>query len=149
MDYKITIADIIAVFSVLALATGVLYYAGHHKKTQEKYHSKEINLDLKFRLSILGALFAFLPVLVFMPIQYALLLLILVGLIISYGYHSEDVHVRKCTLKMVTLDESGGKRLDTRENLELFDTTDTAYYFKDLNGNEYIIPIGQIQEIVI
>ncbi len=108
---EITIADIIAVLTVFTLAAGVLYYQGVHKRAQKEYHLKKINLSLRYRFAILGAMFVSAAVLVSMPAQEATLLLILIGLIICSGYFSEIEHGKKVILKMITLDESGDKRL--------------------------------------
>jgi len=55
---------------------------------------------------------------------------------------------KRVTLKMITCDGSGCERLETRDNLELYQITSTDYRFKDSkNKKEFIIPIGQIQEI--
>lgn len=63
------------------------------------------------------------------------------------SYINPDIN-KKVTLKMITCDETGCKRLETRNGLELYQITNTDYRFKDLNNKkELIIPIGQIQEI--
>ncbi len=68
---------------------------------------------------------------------------------IFFGYLGEKYNGKNnnLTLKMVTYDYTGRKRLRKKPGLELFDITDTDYRFRDSNGNEYIIPIEQIQEI--
>jgi hypothetical protein len=71
------------------------------------------------------------------------------GVIVFFGYLGENSSKpMTLTLKMITYDESGCKRLETKEKLVLFDVTNIDYRFKDLDENEFIIPIEQIQEII-
>ena len=77
-------------------------------------------------------------------------LVIISLLIIYFGYLAEKYRIRtnNLTLKMFTYDDSGCKRVDIRKNLELFDITKMDYRFKDLDGNEFIIPSIHVQEII-
>ncbi len=69
--------------------------------------------------------------------------LIISLLLIGFGYLQEKNRPKnnKLTLRRINHNEP-------MENLELFDITDTDYRFKDMEGNELIIPIGQVQEII-
>ncbi|MCK4798826.1 MAG: hypothetical protein KAT05_15730 [Spirochaetes bacterium] len=84
--------------------------------------------------------------------EYLLLnyLVIISLLIVYFGYLAEKYRNRtnNLTLKMLAYDESGYKRLEIRKNLELFDITKMDYRFKDLDGNEFIIPSIHVQEII-
>lgn len=70
--------------------------------------------------------------------------------VLFFGYIEKNCSkLRTLTLKAIVYDGSGCKRLETKENLELFDRTNTDYRLKDVTtGNEFIIPIGQVQEII-
>ena len=77
-------------------------------------------------------------------------LVIISLLIVSFGYLTEKHRNRtnNLTLKMLAYDGSGYKRLEIRENLELYNITKMDYRFKDKNGNEFIIPSTHVQEII-
>lgn len=70
-------------------------------------------------------------------------ILIISSFVIFFGYETEKhSHKNKSlTLEMINSNEP-------IENLELFDTTDIDYRFKNSKGNEFIVPIGQVKKII-
>lgn len=145
-----------AIITTSALALGVLVYIGNCAAMQMKYRFIELRFGFKDYTITVGSLFLFVIAAIYFSVKQDYLLNVLyymaamgflaffLGLTI---YINPDNH-KNVTLKMITCDEAGCKRLETRNGLELYQITNTDYRFKDLNTKkELIIPIGQIQEI--
>ncbi len=151
-----SIADVIAILTLLTLVLGVIYYVGQ-KWAQEKYRLKMGELGIINILLIRGAIFIsniIIAVFLYYTIkaietqlvmQYSLpflYIVLLCGLVVLFGYAIEKqkhtIKNNNITLKMVNSN-------DPIKDLELFDITDKDYRFKDLEGNEYIVPIGQVE----
>jgi hypothetical protein len=145
-----------AIITTSALAIGVLVYIGNCAAMEMKYRLIEVRFAFKEYTITVGSIFlVVIAAIYFLHTQDYLLnvlyymvemgaLAFFLGLTI---YINPDKN-KNVTLKMITCDEAGCKRLETRNDLVLYQITGTDYRFKDFkNKKELIIPIGQIQEI--
>jgi uncharacterized protein YpmB len=151
-NYKIT--DIIAIITIFVLALGVSTYFGIRYAMRKKYRFIELDIGIKENITILGSMFLLFIANAYFFNQYTILNILnyiysmtLIAFLFGYIITMMPEENEKVTLKMVVCDESGCKKLEKRENLELYQTTDKDYRFKDASGKEFIIPIGKIQEI--
>lgn len=109
---------------------------------------KKIKNGFEDQIAILLAMLIIITILSFIIkeksiLYYAVYYILVVSLlVILFGYVGEKNREKNnnIILKMIDPDES-------LENLELFDITDNDYRFKDLDENEFIVPIGRIQKI--
>lgn len=157
--------NIIEILGLSVLAIGSLIYIGATRALRNNYQFIRVGFNTKDLMKFQGALFVFFSVLIYFIIYYEylntfsvsivitiVLLVLLIPLFFFIGYLSEiyEIQLNKnntITLKMFVQDTSGNKNLKIIYNLELFQTTDNDYRFKDINKNELIVPIGQVQEI--
>lgn len=154
---KPRVADIIALVTVIAIAFGTLIYLGFTLTLEKNYRFIRVGFGFKEFIPFCGSLIllgiaSMVLYLIYKqtyislaPLIYALLL-ILIGHVL--GKKSQPIKKEKVTLKMIVHETSGNTRLKIIHNLELYQETDKDYRFKATNGNEFIIPIGQVQEIV-
>lgn len=138
--------------------TWVLIYLGNIVVMKNKYRFIELRFSFKQYTITVGLLLLVVIAAIYfyankqdasMNVLYYILeigfLAFLLGLTI---WIMPDDNTR-VTLEMIICDKSGFKRLETKNDLELYQITNTDYRFKDLNNrNEYIIPTGQIQKII-
>lgn len=147
---SLAIKDLIAVLGISIFVIGAFLLLGANFKQTQDYHFKMFEFSIKYQILICGGIYVSFIIYVisatFYNIQVPLLFLIPLVLILHGYYLTEESEI--VTLKMVTFDEQGSKKIETR-NLELYDTTDKDYRFKDPdNGNEFIIPNNQVLEII-
>ncbi len=147
----------IEILTVVALAIGTLMHIGSVFALRKNYRFIRVGFGNKELTIIYGSMFIFGISIITLYYYYrqllAIVLIPLIILLFYSGYTTEikDTHSRqndKVTLKMFDQDKSDNTRLKIINNLELYQTTDTDYRFKDIIGNEYIIPTGQVQEII-
>lgn len=148
---------LIEILIMVALAIGFSIYLGSIFALRKNYRFIRVGLVNKERITFYGTVFLFSIIIIILYYYYqqllVLILIPLIGLLLYIGYINEINQIRsmqndKVTLKMFAQDNSDNTRLKVIHNLELYQTTDTDYRFKDINDNEYIIPIGQVQEII-
>ena len=147
---SLAIKDLIAVLGISTFVIGTFLLLGANFKQTQDYHLKRFEFSIKYQILIYGGIYVSFIIYVisatFYDIQVPLLFLIPLVLILHGYYLTGESEI--VTLKMVTFDEQGSKKIETR-NLELYDTTDKDYRFKDpYNGNELIIPNNQVLEII-
>ncbi len=148
--------------TAIILAIGTLVYIGFNSALIRNYRFIIVHFGYENQISIYGGLIVFGIVLILIriiypqsivaPVAISLLLLdslILVFIGVELGTDNvKSIKNQKVTLKMVVRDVSGNTQLKIIHNLQLYQTTDNDYRFKCINGNEIIIPISQVQEIV-
>ncbi len=146
---SLVIKDLIAVLGISAFVMGISFILGANIKQSHDYHFKSLEFSIKYQILIFGGMYVLYIIYIISAIFYDIsvpLLLFIPLLLILHGY----CLTTKCEtviLKMVTFDEQGSKKIETRNCLELYDTTDKDYRFKDSKGNEFIIPNNQVLEI--
>ncbi len=149
--------NIIGILTVSALATGALIHVGITHALRKSYHLINADYGFKDSISFYGGLFIYGIVIFilsnFYQQQYFLILIPLPLVFIGIGYCfgvDELISERKSktvTVKWIVQDTSGITTLKSLSHMELYQTTDTDYRFRYITGEEFIIPIGQVQEI--
>lgn len=147
---SLAIKDLIAVLGISAFVIGTFLLLGANFKQMQNYHLKSFEFSIKYQILTIGGLYVSLIIYailyIFYEIREPLFFLIPLVLILHGSYLTGKPEI--VTLKMVTFNEQGSKKIETRSELELYGTTDKDYRFKDLNGNEFIIPNNQVLEII-
>ena len=147
---SLAIKDLIAILSISVFVIGISFILGSSIKQSQDYHFKNFEFSIKYQILIFGGMYVLYIIYVISAIFYdisAPLFLFIPLLLILHGY-CLTTKFETVTLKMVTFDEQGSKKIEIRNNLELYDTTDKDYRFKYLNGNEFILPNNQVLEII-
>lgn len=149
--------NIIEILTILTLTTGALIHLGITHALRRSYHLIKVDLGFKESITYYGAIFIFGVVLIILYYyykqQYLIFLFPLILVLIGTGYYfgmEELIPERKkntVTVKWIIQDTSGITILKILSHMELYQTTDTDYRFRYITGEEFIIPIGQIQEI--
>ena len=142
--------DLITILGISAFIIGTSFILGVNLKQTQDYHFKSFEFSIKYQILTIGGIYVLYIIYVILSIFYniqAPLFLFIPLLFIFQGYYlTEKSEI--VTLKMVTFNEQGSKKIETRNELELYDTTDKDYRFKDSDGNEFIIPNDQVLEII-
>lgn len=142
--------DLITILGISAFIIGTSFILGVNLKQTQDYHFKSFEFSIKYQILTIGGMYVLYIIYVILSLFYniqAPLFLFIPLLFIFQGYYlTEKSEI--VTLKMVTFNEQGSIKIETRNRLELYDTTDKDYRFKDLNGNEFIIPNNQVLEII-
>ena len=147
---NLAIEDLIAVLVISAFVMGTSFILGVNLKQAQDYHFKSFEFSVKYQILTIGGIYVLYIIYVILSIFYniqAPLFLFIPLLFIFQGYYLTEKS-EMVTLKMVTFNEQGSIKIETRNSLELYDTTDKDYRFKDLNGYEFIIPNNQVLEII-
>lgn len=155
---KLRVVDIIALITIIAITTGSLIYLGFSIGLHGNYRLIRVGFGFKQFISFSGSIILLGTVLLVLSlvskqpysvvVALYMLLLILMGYVLGKLTGQLKIN-EKVTLKMVVKDAAGNTRLRMKHDLELYETTDQDYRFKDFKtGNEFIIPIGQVQEII-
>ena len=152
----LTITDLVAVLGIIIFTAGSTFFLGAHLKDKKNYHLKRLEFSFKDQILIVGGIYvSYILIAIFVifilndtnKIPLFIVAVIFYVFILSSGYSSTEKY-EIVTLKMLAFNENGSQKLEIRENLELYDTTDKDYWFKDFNGNEFIIPNNQVIEII-
>lgn len=147
----------IAIIAASASSLGIMIYIGNIFAMKIKYHFIEVSLDFKNYTIVIGSLFLIVITAVYFTIKHNDALLNVLYYLVEMGTLAfflgsatffNPYDNKRVTLKMFTCTESGGKKLETITDLELYQRTSTDYRFKySNNGKNFIVPIGQIQAI--
>jgi hypothetical protein len=123
---------------------------------RRSYHLIRVDLGFKESITYYGAMFiagvAVSILYYYYQQQYLILVFPLVLILIAIGYYfgmEELIPERQrntVTVKWIVQDNSG-ITLKSLPHMELYQTTDTDYRFRYINGEEFIIPTGLVQEI--
>ena len=147
---NLAIKDLIAILGISAFVIGTSFILGVNLKQTQDYHFKSFEFSIKYQILTIGGMYVLYIIYVILSMFYniqAPLFLFIPLLFIFQGYYlTEKSEI--VTLKMATFNEQGSIKIETRYHLELYDTTNKDYRFKDLNGNEFIIPNNQVLEII-
>ena len=142
--------DLITILGISAFIIGTSFIIGVNLKQTQDYHFKSFEFSIKYQILTIGGIYVlyiiYIILSIFYNIQAPLFIFILLLFIFQGYYLTEKSEI--VTLKMVTFNEQGSKKIETRDELELYDTTDKDYRFKDSDGNEFIVPNNQILEII-
>ncbi len=146
---KLEIKDLIAVLVIGAFIMGTSFILGFNLKESQDYHFKNFKVSTKYQILIFGGMYILYIIYIISAIYYdnRVILFLLIPLVLILQGYFLTVKYETVTLKMVTFNEQGSKKIETRNELELYDTTDKDYRFKDSKGNEFIIPNNQVLEI--
>ena len=147
---NLAIEDLIAVLVISAFVIGTSFILGTNLKQAHDYHFKSFEFSTKYQILTIGGMYVLYIIYSISVMFYdikATLLLFIPLLFIIHGYYSTE-KFELVTLKMITFNEQGSKKIETINELELYDTTDKDYRFKDSDGNELIIPNNQVLEII-
>lgn len=147
---NLAIEDLIAVLVISAFVMGTSFILGVNLKQAQDYHFKSFEFSTKYQILTIGGMYVLYIIYTISATLYdikAKLLLFIPLLFIIHGYYSTE-KFELVTLKMITFNEQGSKKIKTINELELYDTTDKDYRFKDSDGNELIIPNNQVLEII-
>lgn len=147
---NLAIEDLIAVLVISAFVMGTSFILGVNLKQAQDYHFKSFEFSTKYQILTIGGMYVLYIIYTISATFYdikAKLLLFIPLLFIIHGYYSTE-KFELVTLKMITFNEQGSKKIKTINELELYDTTDKDYRFKDSDGNEFIVPNNQVLEII-
>ena len=147
---SLAIKDLIAILSISVFVIGISFILGSIIKQSQDYHFKNFEFSIKYQILIFGGMYVLYIIYVISAIFYdisAPLLLFIPLLLILHGY-CLTTKFETVTLKMVTFDEQGSKKIETRDCLDLYEITDKDYRFKNREKNEFIIPNNQVLEII-
>ena len=147
---NLEIKDLIAVLGIGAFVMGTSFMFGVKLRQIQNYHLKSSKYSIKFQISILGGMYVLNIIYTILVVFHDIRALLFLSLLILLGLqgYTFPVIYQTVTLKMVTFNEQGSKKIETRNNLELYDTTDKDYRFKDMDGDEFIVPNNQVLEII-
>lgn len=130
----------------------IIAIIGEKREIKSKYRVTTFSIVINYIIFFITISLILRAIVNIIPEQQILwyYILIISGVVMLFGYLGENrSKLITLTLKMITYDESGRKKLETKENFELFDMTNIDYRLRDsTTGNEFIIPIGRVQEII-
>ena len=146
----LAIKDLIAVLGISVFVMGISFILGINLKQSQEYHLKNFDFNIRYQIILFGGMYVFYIIYsisaIFSDISAPLFLFIPL-LLILHGFCLTTKR-ETVTLKMVSFDEQGSKKIETRDCLDLYEITDKDYRFKDYEGNEFIIPNNQVLEII-
>lgn len=161
---NLSVTDIIAFLTISIFAIGSVYFIGYTTASRINYHLLKNNLGFRDQMIKSGVLFFsafFLPLLIFFLSKLelsniafsldskniVLIFLINIVLIFIFGYLNEIYHKNEKLCDNIGKGKIYTVDITPIEFSELYQTTDVDYRFKDLYGNEFIIPIENVKKI--